>query len=124
MKRALWVVLVVVLFLGVFAATPQSAKAWGPCNGPYGGYAGCNYYGSNYGSNYGSYGGYGYNRVCWSGGYSSYRRLYCSYVLVPPYPVSGYYGYVRPYSGYGMYGGYGMYSGYGMYGGYGTYGGY
>jgi hypothetical protein len=113
MKRALWVLVIAVLVLGAFALTPQPARAWGPCSGPYGGYAGCNYYGGNYGGyNSGYSGGYGYNRVCWWGGYGYYRRLYCSYVLVPPFPVSGYYGYVRSSYGYSMYGGYGMYGGY------------
>ncbi len=116
MKRALWIALLVVVFLGAYAAVPQTAQAWGPCDGPYGGYAGCNYnsynggyYGGSYGNYYGSsYGGYGYNRVCYWYGWGYNRRLYCSYVRVPPYPVSGYYGYMYPsYGSYaGRYGGY------------------
>jgi hypothetical protein len=107
MKRALWIVLLVVVLLGAFALAPQSALAWGPCNGPYGGYAGCSMAGS-YGGYYGGYsggynGGYTYNRVCYWVSYSYYPRLVCSYVRVPQYPVSGYYGYSSPYSGYGMY---------------------
>ncbi len=100
--------LAAVLFIGM-AGMPQTAKAWGPCDGPYGGYAGCNYYGGysgysyGYGCSYGCgyygyyqpmYSGYTYNRVCY---YGAYGRLYCSYVRVPAYPVSGYYGYM----GYG-----------------------
>jgi hypothetical protein len=117
MKRAFWVALLIAVLLGAFAAVPPSALAWGPCDGPYGGYAGCNYY--NYQSSYsggyyggymgGYYGGYGYNRVCYWYGWGAYRRLYCTYVRVPAYPASGYYGYANPYyGGYsGMYGGYG-----------------
>ncbi len=103
MKRALWVALLVVVLLGAYAAIPQSAQAWGPCDGPYGGYAGCNYYNYNsgyYGSYYGGYyGGYGYNRVCYWYGSGAYRRLRCTYVRVPAYPASGYYGYMTPYYG-------------------------
>ncbi len=113
MKRAFWVALLVVVLLGAYAALPSSALAWGPCDGPYGGYAGCNYnsgyYGGYYGSNYGSYySGYVYNRVCYWYGSASYGRLYCTYVRVPAYPASGYYGYGSYYGG----GSYGMYSGY------------
>ncbi len=133
MKRSLWIVLLIVMLLGIYAVAPQSAKAWGPCNGPYGGYAGCSYnggYGNNYGGYYGYQGRSGYNRVCYWYGTGAYRRLYCTYVRVPAYPISGYYGYGYSstynsgYGGsYGMYGGYG--GSYGMYGGSGAmYGGY
>ncbi len=114
MKRALWVALLVIALLGAYAALPQHALAWGPCDGPYGGYAGCNYYGGNnygsyYGNNYGGYygsyyGGYGYNRVCYWYGYGYYRHLYCTYVRVPAYPASGYYPYGYGYANYGGYG--------------------
>ncbi len=133
MKRTLLIALflVAVLFVAL-AAMPQTASAGGPCNGPYGGYAGCNYYGGytggscngpyggyagcnynggyagygygyGYGCNYGcgynykpayTYYGYGYNRVCY---YGAYGKLYCSYVRVPAYPVSGYYPYTMNY---------------------------
>lgn len=110
MKRALWVALMVVLLLGVLAFAPQSAKAWGPCNGPYGGYAGCNYYGGS--SAY--TGGYVYNRVCFWSYYWYYPHLVCIYVRVPAYPVSGVYNYMPSYGYGGMSSGYGgMSSGYG-----------
>ncbi len=113
MKRALWVVLLVMVLLGAYAAVPQTAKAWGPCDGPYGGYAGCNYNSGYYGGYYGGYsgsyyggysgsyyGGYGYNRVCYWYGSGAYRQLRCTYVRVPAYPTSGYYGYSGSYYGY------------------------
>ena len=101
MKRTLLIAgtLAVLLFI-VFSAAPSSAFAWGPCDGPYGGYAGCSgagyysggYSGGYYGGYYGGYsGGWVYNRVCW---YGNYGRVYCSYVRVPAWPVSGYYGYI------------------------------
>ncbi len=109
MKRALWVALLVVVLLGAYAAAPQSAQAWGPCDGSYG-YNGCSSYNSGYYGGYnggyygGYYGGYGYNRVCYWYGYGYYRHLYCTYVRVPAYPTSGVYPYYNSY--YGMYGGY------------------
>jgi hypothetical protein len=114
MKRAFWVAFLAVVLLGAFALAPQSALAWGPCNGPYGGYAGCSMSGSyggysggyNGGYSGGYYGGYSYNRVCYWAYYWYYPRLVCSYVRVPQYPASGYYGYSSPSYGYGMYGGY------------------
>ncbi len=112
MKRTLFVALflVAVLFVAL-AAMPPTASAGGPCNGPYGGYAGCNYYGGNAGYGYGygcgygcgynytyqpayTYYGWGYNRVCY---YGAYGKLYCSYVRVPAYPTSGYYPYAAGY---------------------------
>jgi hypothetical protein len=103
MKRAVLVVILTVVLLGAFAFAPQSALAWGPCNGPYGGYAGCSmsgyyggysggYYGGYYGGyNGGYYGGYTYNRVCYYSYYWYSPRLVCTYVRVPRYPTSGYY---------------------------------
>ena len=97
MRRAMFVAfLLVVLFLAVFASAP-AAQAWGPCNGPYGGYAGCSGAGYNggmgyYGSSYHG-GGFVYNRVCYWSWYWGSSHLVCSYRLVPAYPVSGYYGY-------------------------------
>ncbi len=115
MRKALWIGLLVVLLLGVYAVAPQAAKAGGPCDGPYGGYAGCSmagsyggYMSSGYGgymsSGYGGYssggmasymyGGYVYNRVCYWYGWGWYRSFICTYVRVPAYPASGiYYGY-------------------------------
>ena len=126
MKRTVWIALLVVVVIGLAAVAPQAAKAWGPCDGPYGGYAGCNY---NGGYNTGYYGGdnvsgyhnyqpgYTYNRVCYWYGYGAYRHLYCTYVRVPAYSPYYSYGYApynpvyyhMPYKGYG---GYGMYAGY------------
>jgi hypothetical protein len=124
-KRALFVAFLVVVLLGILSVAPPAAKAWGPCNGPYGGYAGCNYYGGynmysggcngpyggyagcNYYGGYNGYsGGYVYNRVCFWSGYGYYWHLYCTYVRVPAYPVSGVYGYSNYGNYYGMYGGY------------------
>lgn len=108
MRRTLpFALLLVAVVLIALAGMPQAAQASGPCDGPYGGYAGCNYYGgySGYGYGYGcGYGcGYGYTQPMYSGWtfnrvcrYGAYGRLYCTYVRVPAYPAAGYY----PYYGY------------------------
>ena len=110
MKRALLVGVLLIALFAAFSFSAPHALAWGPCDGPYGGYAGCSMH-TGYSGSYwdGYYGGYGYNRVCfwhWSWTWWGWKKyLSCTYVKVPPYPVSGVYGSYKM-SGGGGYGGY------------------
>ncbi len=117
MKRTvLFSLLAIAVLVIAVAAMPPPARAWGPCDGMYGGYAGCNYFAGMYGGYYGGYcgdycGGYfmnnytmrmystgfTYNRVC---RYGANGQLYCTYVRVPAYPASGYYPYYSNYGGW------------------------
>ena len=102
MKRALLVGVLLIALFAVFSSSAPHALAWGPCDGPYGGYAGCSMHTGYWSS-------YVYNRVCfwhwtWTGwGWKKY--LSCTYVKVPAWPVSGVYGSMyghgTGYEGYG-----------------------
>ncbi len=113
MKRALLVGVLLIALFAVFSYSAPHALAWGPCDGKYGGYAGCSMK-TGYDGSYWKHYGFVYNRVCfwhWSWKWGWHKKLVCTFVKVPAWPVSGVYG------GFKIYGG-SMGSGGGGYGGY------